>query len=254
MKYEYGHFIEREAFSETLDIGDEDGRTVCKVVGFITEEDSCIAANGATLKSLSMSLRGSASISLELSDYSYTGEGKYGSVLSAAKPSLKTVESLRKAFPTYSYCLQDRITDSLSVEFGFMRIVKLVAALVGIVFGFLSSLLLLSCVLDSIKNKKKEIGILRSLGASTSDIFKTFALESLFLSLLSSIIANIVGWLLVLWVNSYYVFDGVKVTLFDYGPLVVIAVFGASLLISSLASMFPILNMCRKNTIDVIKE
>ena len=195
-----------------------------------------------------------SSISLVLSDYSYTNEGKYDAILSPSRPSPKIVEALREAFPTYSYCLQDRITDSLSAQFGFMRIVQLVAALVGIVFGFLSSFLLLNCVLDSIKTKKKEIGILRSLGASTSDIFKTFALESLFLGLISSIIANIVGWLLVFWVNSSYVFDGVNVTLFDYGPLVVIIVFGASLLISSLASMFPILNMCRKNTIDVIKE
>lgn len=252
--YEYGHFLERAACSKNLDIGGEDAETVCKVVGFISEDEYYIAANAATLKSLSIKMSNGSSISLVLSDYSYTNEGKYDAILSPSRPSPKIVEALREAFPTYSYCLQDRITDSLSAQFGFMRIVKLVAALVGIVFGFLSSFLLLNCVLDSIKTKKKEIGILRSLGASTSDIFKTFALESLFLGLISSIIANIVGWLLVFWVNSSYVFDGVNVTLFDYGPLVVIAVFGASLLISSLASMFPILNMCRKNTIDVIKE
>lgn len=58
-----------------------------------------------------------------------------------------------------------------------------------IVFAVFSTLLLSNFISLSISNKKKEIGILRAVGAREGDVFKIFIAESLTIAIICSILA-----------------------------------------------------------------
>ena len=60
---------------------------------------------------------------------------------------------------------------------------------IEIVLAVFSTLLLSNFISLSISNKKKEIGILRAVGARGSDVFKIFIAESLTISIICSILA-----------------------------------------------------------------
>ena len=132
-----------------------------------------------------------------------------------------------------------------------------IALILFCVICLIVSVLLESLISSSLINEKsKDIGILRSLGASTKNVLSILLIQNIIIGIISGLIGValtlIVGTLLnSLILNSVNLFSG---TLISFNPLVILLVFIASILIQLLSSLIPILKFSFKKPIDVIKR
>lgn len=140
----------------------------------------------------------------------------------------------------------------------------LVLASVGCIALFVGALSIVNMMMMAVTERTKEIGILRSQGASRRTIRWMFLAESGALALLGGISGVFWGWLVSLGLNYF-----LKVQLahmvggsanlfaidsfFDYSPLFVLSVLGFVTLIGVVAGIAPAIRASRLNVVEALR-
>lgn len=125
----------------------------------------------------------------------------------------------------------------------------------SIAFFIFAAILMSNFIVLSINYRKKEIGILRSIGARSIDVVKIFIWEALILALISYVVTIVVLFLMCNLVNGYahatigWMISPLIITMRQ--PLLLIAIV---LVIAGAASFVPILRISRQRPIDAIKK
>ncbi|MDE5593376.1 MAG: ABC transporter permease, partial [Clostridiales bacterium] len=124
----------------------------------------------------------------------------------------------------------------------------------GAVLALFAFLLMFNFISASITAKKKDIGILRAIGARTLDVFKIFISEAFIIALICFAIAAAGTFGLCLLLNSL-ILDGVglSVSLFVFGPLSVLSVFGVAFITAIISTVIPVGIYSRKPPIASIR-
>ena len=111
----------------------------------------------------------------------------------------------------------------------------------------------------SVIEKKRDIGILRSMGATENSILKIFMFEGLLIGILGTALGVIIGYLICYLQINYniYPLDPLQYKI-DSLPIEIrisdfFFISGASMLLSFLASLFPAKRAANVNTINAIK-
>lgn len=257
-KYKYGFFVERYPYETSLDLQTSSKSIKIKtmgVVGFKNQSlGSFIVANPNTLKTLSMSISEDNELLVNTSKYEYSNKGKYCSLLAINQLKRSQVDAINSSFGTYSFSTTDYCSIQLRSAVDSTKSLITVSGIAGLVFAVFSSLLLFNFISGSVTDKEKEIGILRSLGASTKDVFKVFISEAAIVSALSFILANVFGLLFVTFINRSLIASTMNIALFDYDLLIILIVTLSTILVSFVSSIYPIVKICKKNTVDAIKK
>ncbi|MDE6189576.1 MAG: ABC transporter ATP-binding protein/permease [Clostridia bacterium] len=125
---------------------------------------------------------------------------------------------------------------------------------IGVGLAVFSMLLLSNYIAVSISYKKREIGILRAVGAKSSDVFSIFFSESLIIALINFVLAFVVCLVGCTLLNRMLRNDyGFEITLLNFG----IRQIGLMLLISVgvalIASFVPVYRLSRKKPIETIR-
>ena len=256
--YVLGHFKERKAYETSIDTMADDGETVLKAVGSISSHGdrlkNTIVANAATMKKLGLKIDKHSSMSLEISKYSYSGDGKYSKLVSSSISTRNAFDLLNESHGTYRYMTTDPISSDVRIQIDSLVYTQAIFGVGSILLAIFSAVLLMSFISGSVRDKEKEIGILRAMGASTSDVFKTFLIESSFIGAMSAIIGNVISWVFVLLMNmsarEHSIYDG---DLYRFGFPVVAILFGVALLVSFFASLKPIITVCKKDAVEAIR-
>lgn len=138
--------------------------------------------------------------------------------------------------------LVDELVDSLSKTFLY----------VGIVMAVFAALLFSNFISVSISQKKRDIGILRAVGARSVDVFKIFFSESFFISVICVVLATIGCVVLSNYINIM-LSEGIGASLVVFGP----AAFGVLLLVAGVtaivATFLPVYNAAKKKPVDSIR-
>ena len=163
--------------------------------------------------------------------YSYTeGKNVHFSLDNQVMPMLSTLNS---------------IVDTLKPVFFYM----------GIGFAIFASVLFCNFIATSIANKKREIGILRAVGARGFDVLKIFLTESILIALINWILAVFASGALTAFINGYIRNEfQVLVTVLNFGLIQVVLLLMIAIVIACIASAFPVLQISRKKPIDAIKD
>jgi ABC-type antimicrobial peptide transport system permease subunit len=234
----------------------KDGETY-DVVGTVScgadNLDGVIVANSVALKKLGLEIRDDSSIVFDVMDYEYTNEGKYDYLLTSTPKEDGIVKLLNVSFGTYIYKMDDLVSRQVRFAIESTSFTRMILSLVGLVLVVLSAFLLASFINDSVRGKEKEIGILRSMGASRKDVIKTFSIEVLAISLPVALLGNILGWFLVFYGNASYSIKAFTLPLFHYSVLTIFMVIALTLIVSFLSAIWPIEKISRKNVVDAIK-
>jgi lipoprotein-releasing system permease protein len=144
--------------------------------------------------------------------------------------------------------------------FSWMKIEKwmwtIVLSLVIIVaaFNILSTLIMVAM------EKRRDIGILKAMGARDSDVAKIFSAQGLIVGIVGAVLGTIIGFLILLgqmhykWIalpSDIYFLDAlpVKMQAFDFAIVAVIAV-----LLSYLGAVYPARRASRLTPVDAIRE
>lgn len=124
---------------------------------------------------------------------------------------------------------------------------------VGLVLAVFAALLLSNFISVSISNKKREIGILRAVGARSNDVFKIFFSESFVIGLICVLIASGGSYMLCQWINKEYAAQlGASIFVFgvmSFGVLVAIAF--VTVLV---ATFLPVYQAAMKKPVDSIRS
>ena len=126
---------------------------------------------------------------------------------------------------------------------------------ISIVFAVFSAILLMHFISISISYKKKEIGILRALGARGSDVYGIFFSESLIISLINFVVAVILSVVALILINQSFASGlGMSVVLFSFGFKQFIFMLLIAILVAIVATFLPTHKASKMNPIDAIYE
>lgn len=126
---------------------------------------------------------------------------------------------------------------------------------VGIGFAVFASFLMMNFIATSISYKKHEIGILRAVGARSTDVFGIFFAESLIIAGIEWIVAMIFTFCGTAVGNSTIRKNtGFGLTLLTVGIRQVALVLAISVFVAFIASLIPIWRIARKKPIDSINN
>lgn len=126
---------------------------------------------------------------------------------------------------------------------------------VGIGFAVFSALLLMNFIGISISYKKKEIGILRALGARGKDVYGIFLNESLIITLINFAVSMIFTIAGVILINSLVTKElGIHLTLLSFGIRQILLLLAVSVVVAVVASFLPTHKVSKMKPIDAILD
>ena len=173
-------------------------------------------------------------------------------------------ESLDKAFVErlelfndagVKYSIQNSSTPMLDMLEEILLMMTSVFVWVALGFAVFASLMLMNFISTSISYKKREIGVLRALGARGSDVFGIFFNESLIIATINFVLSTIATFV-VCGVLNGIVLEAmpVDVVLLNVGIRQLILIAGVSVLSAFLGSFIPTSKISKKRPIDAINN
>jgi ABC-type antimicrobial peptide transport system permease subunit len=124
----------------------------------------------------------------------------------------------------------------------------------GLGLAVFSAVLLMNFISTSISYKKREIGILRAVGARSSDVFKIFFSEAFIIAIINFVLASVTSIAAVLVLNYYMRNSGINITLLSFGAIQILLMLAISVTVALLASFFPVYKIAKKKPVDAIKD
>ncbi|MDE5549718.1 MAG: FtsX-like permease family protein [Clostridia bacterium] len=125
---------------------------------------------------------------------------------------------------------------------------------VGIGLAVFSMLLLSNYIAVSISYKKREIGILRAVGAKSSDVFSIFFSESLVIALINFVLSMVVCGVGCIVINSMLRSEyGLQITLLNFGFRQIALMLVISVAVAIISSFLPVYRLSKKKPIDTIR-
>ena len=123
---------------------------------------------------------------------------------------------------------------------------------VGLVLAVFAALLFSNFISVSIAQKKKEIGILRAIGAKSSDVFKIFFSESTFIAAVCILISGVASYIICGYLNVEMA-ESLGVSLLVFGLPSFAMLIGIAAVTALLATFFPVRSAARKKPIESIR-
>ena len=192
-------------------------------------------------------------VNISTTSYKVSDDEIYNYVITKSNFSKDEVRELTQKGEGYQYFFNNKEfssvykIDLVLFQFYFCTILG------SLIFGLFGALLLGNFISSSIFDKRKEIGIIRSLGGRNVDIYKIFASESLATSILSTLVATIFS-IITAYVANSIICHYTKYTILHFGFLNFLCVLGVSLVFSLLATVIPILKTRKLSPSEIIRH
>lgn len=197
----------------------------------------------------------------QYSYYSESADHEAGIWAFAIAPMSKNRETIQKLVELnyeeggdLQFSMRNQVMNTLDTFNSFIEIAAKVFLYIGIGFAVFSALLLMNFISVSISYKRHEIGILRAVGARSSDVFKIFFSEAFIIALINYVLALVATIVTISSINRMVRNEGVNVTLLNFGIRQLALMFLISLGVAAIASFLPVWNIARRRPIDAIRN
>lgn len=153
------------------------------------------------------------------------------------------------------YMLKNEVSSSLESFNSTIEMMSKVFLYVGIGFAVFASLMMFNFISVSISYKKREIGILRAVGARSSDVFSIFFHESFLITLINFVFASAAATVAVFFINKTLREElNLALTLLTIGVRQYLLIFAVGLLVAFISSFLPVMKIAKKRPIDAIQN
>lgn len=248
----YKEFFDAEAGKNVLD-----NLGKFRIRGFYLEEDSGVYCSQGFYSGLTVSFTAH-----NVSTNYIPEENAFYQYIVMPKPtSMQEMSSVLKNIDTADgktdiiYGIESEIYDNVKSVNKTVKSFSVAFVYVGLVFMAFSVLQLLNFITASVSAKKKEIGILRAIGARKADVFNIFMAESaviagicLFLACVGTLICTEV---LNAALGSRF---GLAATVFVFGPVPTLLMAGIAVFVALAGTFFPVYIYALKNPVDIIRS
>ena len=187
-------------------------------------------------------------------DYQAPSDAKYSLALSFTSYSQSDIEVMTKQYDTYNYDMTNTRYLSVSSWTKTINSMKNIFLIIGAVTGGLATLLLLNFISVSISNKRKDIGILRAVGARGTDVFKIFFSESSIISFICFVLSSIATGVVCYFLNDSIVNSPLGLSLIDFGVINIGFIFALTLIIGFIATIIPVSVAAHKPPVEAIRS
>lgn len=144
------------------------------------------------------------------------------------------------------------LTDTIEMVDDLITSMSKIFLWAGVVMATFAALLLSNFISVSISYKKRDIGILRAVGARGTDVFKIFFSESFVITSICSLI-SVIGTVAICLVMNAELGAGLGVSIFNFGLPSFITLLGIATLTAVLATFLPVWLAARKKPVDSIR-
>ena len=148
--------------------------------------------------------------------------------------------------------LRGSYIENLQMIDSFVEELSTVFFYVGLVLALFAILLFSNFISVSISQKRREIGILRAVGARSLDVFKIFFSESLVIAGICSVL-SIAGSAFVCQILNTELGASLGASIFVFGIASILIIVGIALLTAFLATFLPVWNAAKKKPVDSIR-
>lgn len=124
---------------------------------------------------------------------------------------------------------------------------------VGLVLAVFAILLFSNFITVSISQKTREIGILRAVGARSSDVFKIFFSESFVISVICVLLATVASIVICHFINVSLA-STLGASIFVFGPVSFTILVGIAFVTAIIATFLPVYNAAKKKPVDSIRS
>jgi len=187
------------------------------------------------------------------SDYEKPIDAKYNYLITLTNNTQEQVANAIKSGSNVSYQIQ---SDSYMVISQFAKTMnnfKKLFMIIGIVFAVFSALMLLNFISVSISAKRKDIGILRAVGARGIDVFKIFFAEAIIIAIICFILAS-VGAFFTCGLLNDSLFTLTSVKMLNFQPINAIFILCISLIVCVFATFMPVYFEAKKSPVESIRN
>ncbi len=184
---------------------------------------------------------------------------KYSYVI-AAKPTKDQWKTLVKMHyeeeeEPLSYSLQNGVMFTIGMLNGIVETLSQVFLYVGIGFAVFAALMLTNFISTSIVFKRREIGILRAVGARGSDVYGIFAIESIIIALINFVLSALAtGIITAIIASSFRNEYHLSINILNFGFRQVGLILGVAVVVALVASFLPTFRISRQRPVDAIKK
>ena len=152
------------------------------------------------------------------------------------------------------YSLNATLYESVEMANMYVEMLSQIFLWVGIVFAVFASLLMFNFISMSISNKRKEIGILRAVGARGMDVFKIFFAESGIIMGICLALSVVGSFVLCLFLNNLLRAEaGLMVTIFVFGIISVLMMLALAAVVALISTFLPVFFAARKKPVESIR-
>jgi ABC-type antimicrobial peptide transport system permease subunit len=125
----------------------------------------------------------------------------------------------------------------------YIHVVEIVLAAVGLIALVVSALGIANAMLAAVRERRREIGVLKAIGARDRDVLRMFVIEASVLGLLGGLIGTALGYVVAQVVagvvNGYLVDQGLSAVSLVTSPLVVVGTVVGATLLATLGGAVP---------------
>ena len=150
------------------------------------------------------------------------------------------------------YTINAPVSAQLNMVNGMIEQLSDIFLYVGITLAAFAMLLLFNFISVSITNKKKEIGILRAVGARSTDVFKIFYSESIIITAICFVLAMIASFVVCGILNNA-VAGPIGASIFVFGPLSWLVMLGIAVVTSLIATFLPVYGAAKRKPVESIR-
>ena len=194
-----------------------------------------------------------------VTDFDYE-QGVYSNVLiPVAGNSARLSELVRgenvKSEGSVSYTIQNANYAAISSLNSTVALLSAIFLYAGIGVAIFAASLLFNFISVSIADKKREIGILRAVGAKSSDVFKIFLSESMLIVAVCSLASIIITAVISAVVNAKISATlGLTFSPFAFGILSVLMIIGIAVITALISTILPVWFFSKKKPVDTIRN
>ncbi len=180
---------------------------------------------------------------------------KYGKIIALSDHSLNSTRFMLNASKDGAHYSMDNAIYLITVQVtGIIAQMKQLFYVAGVVLGVFAALMLFNFISVSISSKKREIGILRAVGANKFDVIKIFFIETMMITFTCFVVSAITGGVACSLLNAYSLENALKIKILHYNAVNVVILFIETLVVSVVSTLFPVLSIAKKPPVVGIRE
>lgn len=168
------------------------------------------------------------------------------------KKTLRKVRGVDKGEEDFTVQTLDQLLESFSTVLNLINIILIAITSISLVVGGIG---IMNTMYTSVLERRKEIGIMKSIGAKNSDIMHIFLVESALLGLFGGVVGILLGffmgktveWIVVNVIN----FALIKAV---FPPTLIIGALFFSMLTGILSGVMPALQAARLNPVEALRK